>query len=100
MPRQPRIDVPGLLHRVIIRGIDRCPIVKDDADCLDFVARLGRLSEDCRTPVYAWALLDNHGHILVHSSEYSLSRFMCRLLTGYAIIFNRVIGFNSPPLAA
>ena len=39
--------------------------------------------------VYAWALLNNHAHMLVSSSEYGLSRFMRRLLTGYAVTFNR-----------
>ena len=46
MPRQPRLDAPGLLHHVIIRGIERFPIVKDDSDRLDFASRLGRLSEE------------------------------------------------------
>ena len=30
MPRQSRIDVPGLLQHVIARGIERRPIVADD----------------------------------------------------------------------
>ncbi len=88
MPRQPRIDIPGLLHHVIFRGIDGCKIVKDDTDRSGFVSRLGKLSEECQTPVYAWALLDNHAHLLVRSSEYGLPRFMRRLLTGHAITFN------------
>jgi hypothetical protein len=29
MPRQPRIDAPGALHHVIIRGIEREAIFKD-----------------------------------------------------------------------
>lgn len=88
MPRQPRIDIPGLLHHVIFRGIDGCKIVKDDIDRLGFVTRLGALSEECQTPIYAWTLLNNHAHLLVRSSEYGLPRFMRRLLTGHAITFN------------
>jgi hypothetical protein len=30
MPRQARLDAPGTLHHVIIRGIERKEIVKDD----------------------------------------------------------------------
>ena len=41
MPRQPRLDAPGLLHHVIIRGIEKCPIVEDETDRLGFVSRLG-----------------------------------------------------------
>jgi putative transposase len=32
MPRQSRIDAPGALHRVIIRGIERKAIFRDDVD--------------------------------------------------------------------
>ncbi|MBW2184928.1 MAG: transposase [Deltaproteobacteria bacterium] len=88
MPRQPRLDSPGLLHHVIFRGIEKCLIVKDDTDRLDFVARLNRLAVECSIEVYAWALMDNHVHLLVRSNNYGLSRFMRRLLTGHAIRFN------------
>lgn len=30
MPRQARLDVPGMLPHVIIRGIEKCRIVDDD----------------------------------------------------------------------
>jgi hypothetical protein len=32
MPRQARIDAPGALHHVIIRGIERKAIFKDAKD--------------------------------------------------------------------
>jgi hypothetical protein len=32
MPRQARLDAPGTLHHVIIRGLERRAIVKDDVD--------------------------------------------------------------------
>ncbi|MEA3465882.1 MAG: transposase [Thermodesulfobacteriota bacterium] len=88
MPRQPRIDSPGLLHHIIFRGIEQCNIVKDDTDRLNFVSRLDRLSRECNINVYAWALLDNHVHLLVRSSDYGLAHFMRRLLTGHATTFN------------
>ena len=37
MPRQSRIDAPGALHHVIIRGIERKAIFKDDADRNEFI---------------------------------------------------------------
>ena len=42
MPRQPRLDAPGTLHHVMVRGIERRAIFRDDTDRADFVARLGR----------------------------------------------------------
>lgn len=89
MPRQARLDAPGTLHHVIIRGLERGAIVKDDVDRAAFVTRLGAVAEATGTTIYAWALLPNHGHILLRSGPAGLPRFMRRLLTGYAATFNR-----------
>ncbi|MBW2063861.1 MAG: transposase [Deltaproteobacteria bacterium] len=89
MPRQARLDSPGTLHHVIIRGIERNKIVEDDKDRKNFVDRLEGLSVDLMTSVYAWALLTNHAHILLRSGQSGLSAFMRKLLTGYAISFNK-----------
>src|SRR5512141_1395019 len=88
MPRQARLDAPGTLHHVIVRGVDRGAIVKDDADREGFIARLGDVAQATGTAVYAWALLPNHGHLLVRSGAAGLPLFMRRLLTGYAVTFN------------
>ncbi len=89
MPRQARLDAPGTLHHVILRGAERGAIVRDDADRQAFVRRLAHLADVLKTPVYAWALLRNHAHLLLRSGPAGLPRFMRRLLTGYAVNFNR-----------
>jgi REP-associated tyrosine transposase len=88
MPRQPRLDLPGLLQHVIVRGIERSAIFLDDDDRSRFVDRLGSLLVETDTDCYAWALLDNHFHLLLRCKRLELSRFMRRLLTGYAVTFN------------
>ena len=89
MPRRARLDAPGTLHHVIVRGIEKRRIVNDISDRKNFVKRLGELSAATKTSIYAWALMTNHAHILLHSSDIGLSSFMRRLLTGYAISYNR-----------
>jgi len=44
MPRLARIDIPGLLQHVIIRGIKRRDIFKDDIDRQNFLDRVTNLS--------------------------------------------------------
>ncbi len=44
MPRRARLDAPGTLHHVMLRGIESGRIVKDVADRKNFVTRLGELS--------------------------------------------------------
>ena len=89
MPRQARLDSPGTLHHVILRGIEKKNIVDDKYDRANMVSRLGELAEETKTSIYAWALMSNHMHILLKSSTYGLSQFMRRLLTGYAITYNK-----------
>jgi REP element-mobilizing transposase RayT len=89
MPRQARLDAPGTLHHVIIRGIEKRPIVDDAVDREGFVSRMGKLAAETQTAIYAWALLENHAHILLRSSPYGLSRYMRRLLTGHAVVYNQ-----------
>lgn len=88
MPRGARLDAPGTLHHVIVRGIERRPIVDDDTDRQRFVTRMGRLAQETGTAVCAWALMRNHAHLLVKSGPRGLPGFMRRLLTAHAIAYN------------
>ncbi len=89
MPRQARLDAPGTLHHVIIRGIEKDRIVDNDKDRQDFVSRMGKIASETGTLIYAWSLMPNHAHILLRSGTLGLSRYMRRLLTGYAVAYNR-----------
>jgi putative transposase len=88
MPRKSRIDVPGALHHVIGRGIDRSKIFRDDEDRDDFMERLAANLKRTKTACYAWALLPNHFHLLLRTGTAPISALMRRLLTGYAVTFN------------
>jgi len=89
MPRGPRLDAPGVLHHVMVRGIEGRSIFRDDRDREDFLTRLAALVGTTGLTVYAWALLPNHAHLLVRTGARSLGRVMRSLLTGYAGAFNR-----------
>jgi REP element-mobilizing transposase RayT len=41
MPRRSRIDAPGALHHLIVRGIERRAVFRDDADREKFIEKLG-----------------------------------------------------------
>jgi hypothetical protein len=49
MPRQARLDAPGTLYPVIIRGIERKEIVKDDHNRQNFVYRMVTISLETGT---------------------------------------------------
>ena len=87
MPRGPRLDAPGTLHHVIIRGIEKGLIVRDDEDRKNFIGRMGALAKETGTAIYAWALMSNHSHMLLRSGKCGIPAFMRRLLTGYAVTY-------------
>jgi len=88
VPRQARLDAPGTLHHVILRGIEKRRIVDDDKDRQNFIKRLGDLSEETQTKIYAWSLMTNHAHFLLRSGPSGLPKFMRRFLTGHAVTYN------------
>ena len=89
MSRQPRLDTPGALHHVMVRGIEGTDIFRTDEDRTDFLARLAEQCESEALKVYAWALLPNHLHLLLRTGHHSISASMRKILTGYAVRFNR-----------
>ena len=89
MPRTERIDTPGLLHHIMIRGIERRKIFNDDKDRENLIERLSILLPETKTQCYAWAFLSNHAHFLFRSGPRGIAGLMRRLLTGYAVSYNR-----------
>jgi putative transposase len=75
MPRQSSIDFRGLLHYVIVRGIEKRPIFLDDQDREKVLFRFSRLLAGTETDCFAWALLDSHFHLLLQPNETQLSHF-------------------------
>ncbi len=88
MPRHKRINIPGAVHHVIVRGINRQDIFFDNHDRNDFLARLERALAETNCQCYAWALLTNHIHLLIRTGGRPLSDLMRKVLSGYAISFN------------
>ena len=89
MPRTARLDAPGIFHHVMIRGIERRNIFRNNKDREDFLLRLGKLLPETRTVCYGWVFLSNHAHFLFRTGAFPLSNLMRRLLTGYVIGLNR-----------
>jgi hypothetical protein len=47
------------------------------------------LNKDECTPCFAWTLIPNHLHMLLSTGSTPIATVMRRLLTGYAVTFNR-----------
>ena len=73
MPRKARIDAPGALHHIIIRGIERRRIFSGDQDRDNFIERLGDIITETKTSCFGWTLIPNHAHILLRTGRTPLS---------------------------
>ena len=89
MPRGSRIDAKGAVHHIMVRGIERRKIFAGDADRDHFLHRLGEILQDAGTTCFAWSMMPNHFHLLLRTGSIPISTVMSRLLTGYAVWYNR-----------
>jgi len=96
MPRKARIDATGAIHHIMVRGIEGRKIFRTDADRKNFLNRLSALVPDSQTRCFAWALLPNHAHLLLQTGLMPIATLMQRLLTGYAVSFNRKYKRHGP----
>ena len=55
-----------------------------------FLERVQKQKEKGSMQCYAWFIMDNHFHLLLQTGETKLLEFMRRVLTGYAVYYNKV----------
>ncbi len=89
MPRGPRLDAPGVLHHLRVRGLERRAIFRDDQDRGAFRRHRAALVAAGALRVDAWSLWPNHAHLLVRTGEVPVARSRRALLAGEAGAVNR-----------
>ena len=82
-----RFDITICYLWIYARLASLSPKVLSDRD--NFLDRLGRILFDSKTACFAWALMTNHIHLLLKTGVAPIALVMRRLLTGYAVSFNR-----------
>jgi REP element-mobilizing transposase RayT len=88
MARLLRLEYPGAIYHVTIRGNNRRELFADDEDRKRFLARLGEYREEYGVRVYAFCLMNNHVHLAVETPNANLGRFLHRLQTAYTVYYN------------
>ena len=68
MPRQPRLELPGVPMHVTQRGVNRCAMFLDDADRHHYRRLLREACQRHDVAVHAFVLMDNHFHLLLGSA--------------------------------
>ena len=89
MARQLRLEYPGSLWHLTVRGNERHDIVRDDQDRHLFVELLAEAVQRFGWILTSWVLMTNHFHLVVEVTRPTLSRGMHWLNGVYAQAFNR-----------
>jgi len=90
MPRALRVHVPDGIYHVVIRGDNREPVFVDDFDRQEYLNLLHSYKTKMGFPLYAYALMTNHIHLLLSSGERAtVSSIMHVLSLTYTKYFNR-----------
>lgn len=90
MGRQARqLSNSGFYH-IVLRGINHQHIFEEESDYTHFLKGFHDLKFDLAFEVYAYCLMSNHVHLLLREKRAGdISLIMKRLLTKYAMYFNR-----------
>ncbi len=94
MVRPLRIEYPGAVYHVTARGDRREPIAKDDTDRARFLDVLGQALQRFDAQAWAYCLMGNHYHLVLHTRQANLSRLMRQINGVYTQSFNRRHGLT------
>jgi REP element-mobilizing transposase RayT len=89
MARKPRIEYNSAFYHVITRGNQRQEIFKDKHDYTRYLAILADYKERHKYLLYAYALMNNHVHLLIQTQETPLSKILQGINQRYTIYFNK-----------
>ena len=89
MARPLRIEYPGAWYHVMNRGLNRRLIYSDQEDYSSFLETLGEACSLFNVGAGAYCLMPNHYHVLIHTPEGNLSRFMRHLNGVYTQRYNK-----------
>ena len=88
MARPIRLEFPGAIYHVTTRGNGGDDVFVDDQDRLQFLTVLGEVISRTGWLVHAYALMNNHYHLLIETPIDNLSRGMRQLNGVYTQRFN------------
>ena len=89
MCTKPRIIVPKVFYEITSKGVHGVNIFPGNDFKSFFLNELALTLKKFSFQCFAWSIMDDHYHLVVKSSENSISSFMQRLNSNYARYFNK-----------
>lgn len=90
MARLARKDLPSPFLHIIVQGINREYIFKENKLKLIYKSMLKKNLLNTSIKILAYCIMDNHAHILMYSENINeISQVMLKTNTSYAMLYNR-----------
>jgi len=88
MPRAARKKSSTDIYHVMLRGINRQEIFQDEEDYRRFLRTLSDCKQVSGFKLYAWCLMPNHIHLLIHVQNEPLDTIIKRIGSRYVWWYN------------
>ena len=88
MPRKLRSMSSSGIYHIILRSVNQHIIFEEDSDYQKFLFILSDCVKKYDSQIYAYCLMDNHVHLLIHSSPDYLASFFQSLGTRFVRWYN------------
>lgn len=88
MPRAKRKKSQSGIYHVILRGINKQTIFKEEEDYIRFLRTLKSCQEKSGYKVYAYCLMGNHIHLLLKEEKEELGNIMRRIGASFVFWYN------------
>ena len=88
MPRNVRIKSSTGIHHIVLRGINKQTIFKDDEDNRCFLSRLEKYQQISQYEIYAYCLMNNHIHLLMKEGNERIGDSFRRIGASFVYWYN------------
>lgn len=90
MPRSARIKPIDSMFHIMVRSISEIKLFKSNKDKIKYFNFMKKYQTLYHFKVYAYCLMDNHGHFIIDSNGADISKIMHGINLSYAKYFNSV----------
>ncbi|MDC7292999.1 transposase [Butyrivibrio sp. DSM 10294] len=94
MSRELKVWYPGAIYHVMSRGNHKNDIYIDSEDYIMFLKILSFMKKRYNFKVHSLCLMTNHFHLLIETTDVSISRIMQHLLSNYSHYYNDAHDFE------
>lgn len=88
MSANKRIESQFQIYHIFNRGIDQRPILKDPQSKYFFLKCIRKSLSKYTADIYAYCLMDNHFHLLIHGDLSEIAKFMRDIEGRFGIAYN------------